>query len=60
MLLSNLNVGIVGAGGTGSALAEQLIRLGIGNLIVIDDDVFKSSNINRVYGSRVATNHSGR
>ena len=53
LLLSNLHIGIVGAGGTGSALAEQLIRLGIGNLIVIDDDVFKSSNINRVYGSRV-------
>ena len=52
-LLGRLRVGIVGAGGTGSAVAEQLIRLGIGNLLVIDGDTFKSSNINRVYGSRV-------
>jgi tRNA A37 threonylcarbamoyladenosine dehydratase len=43
----------VGAGGTGSAVAEQLIRLGIGSLLIIDDDTFNPSNISRVYGSRV-------
>lgn len=52
-LLGRLRIGVVGAGGTGSAVIEQLIRLGVGNLLIIDDDVFKSSNINRVYGSRV-------
>ena len=50
-LLRRLHVGVVGAGGTGSAVAEQLIRLGIGRLIVIDHDSFESSNVNRVYGS---------
>lgn len=50
-LLQRLHVGVVGAGGTGSAVAEQLIRLGIGRLTVIDDDSFDSSNVNRVYGS---------
>lgn len=50
-LLSRLHVGIVGAGGTGSAVAEQLIRLGVGYLTVIDDDRFAASNVNRVYGS---------
>ncbi|MGA3208776.1 MAG: ThiF family adenylyltransferase [Syntrophales bacterium] len=52
LLLGHLRIGIVGIGGTGSAVAEQLIRLGIGSLLIIDNDIFKSSNISRVYGSR--------
>jgi molybdopterin/thiamine biosynthesis adenylyltransferase len=52
-ILGNLRIGIVGAGGTGSAIGEQLIRLGVGSLLIIDDDIFKASNISRVYGSRV-------
>jgi molybdopterin/thiamine biosynthesis adenylyltransferase/proteasome lid subunit RPN8/RPN11 len=53
-LLGKIHVGIVGAGGTGSAVAEQLIRLGVGALTVSDGDTFEQSNVNRVYGSRVA------
>lgn len=52
--LQKLNVGIVGVGGTGSAVAEQLIRLGIGTLSVFDHDVLDTTNVNRVYGSRVS------
>lgn len=52
--LGKLKVGIVGLGGTGSAVAEQLIRLGVGTLYLFDHDTFKSTNINRVYGSRVS------
>jgi molybdopterin/thiamine biosynthesis adenylyltransferase len=44
-------VGIVGVGGTGSAVAEQLVRLGVKDFIVIDKDNFDSSNLTRVYGS---------
>jgi molybdopterin/thiamine biosynthesis adenylyltransferase len=52
-LLAQLRVGVVGAGGTGSAVCEQLIRLGIGELLVIDPDVINDdgSNVTRVYGS---------
>jgi len=50
-LLGRLHVGIVGAGGTGSAVAEQLVRLGLGELTIIDPDRFEPSNVNRVYGS---------
>lgn len=52
-LLAQLRVGVVGAGGTGSAVCEQLIRLGVGELLVIDPDVINDdgSNITRVYGS---------
>ncbi len=52
-LLRHLRVGVVGAGGTGSALCEQLIRLGVGNILTIDDDAISAdgSNVTRVYGS---------
>jgi ThiF family len=43
----------VGAGGTGSAVAEQLIRLGIGKIIAADAERLEDSNVTRVYGSRV-------
>lgn len=52
-LISSLHIGVVGAGGTGSAICEQLIRLGVGKLTIIDDDDFEESNVNRVYGSGV-------
>ncbi|MEQ1939389.1 ThiF family adenylyltransferase [Mesorhizobium sp. CN5-321] len=52
-LLSRLRVGIVGVGGTGSSVLEQLIRLGVGTIYISDGERFESSNVNRVYGSRV-------
>jgi molybdopterin/thiamine biosynthesis adenylyltransferase len=50
-LLKNLTVGVVGAGGTGSSVTEQLIRLGVGHLIVADGQTLDRSNVSRVYGS---------
>ena len=50
-VLRALHVAVVGAGGTGSAICEQLIRLGIGSVTVIDGGEFEVSNIGRVYGS---------
>ena len=55
-LLSNLTVGIIGVGGTGSSIAEQLIRLGVGHLIISDGQMLERSNVNRVYGSRISDN----
>lgn len=52
-LLSRLTIGIAGVGGTGSAVFEQLVRLGVGRVIVVDPDVFDHTNVNRVYGSRL-------
>ena len=49
--LSDLTIGIVGCGGTGSAVAEQLVRLGARRLILIDPDELSASNVTRVYGS---------
>lgn len=52
-LLTGLNIGIVGLGGTGSPIAEQLCRLGVGNLYLFDGDKFEDTNVNRVYGSSI-------
>lgn len=52
-LLASLHVGIVGLGGTGSPVAEQLCRLGVGRLSLFDGDVLDATNVNRVYGSKV-------
>lgn len=45
--LKNARVTVVGAGGVGGITLIQLARMGIGNLHVIDQDVFEASNINR-------------
>jgi molybdopterin/thiamine biosynthesis adenylyltransferase len=50
-LLSRLHIGVIGLGGTGSAVCEQLTRLGIGRLTICDPQDFEGTNINRVYGS---------
>jgi proteasome lid subunit RPN8/RPN11 len=52
--LSDLRVGVVGCGGTGSAVAEQLVRLGVRNFTLFDPDVLSDSNVTRVYGSTAA------
>lgn len=55
-VLGKLRVGIVGAGGTGSSTFEQLVRLGVGEILIIDPDVINDdgSNVTRVYGSAMA------
>jgi len=50
-VLHGLRVGLVGAGGTGSPIAEQLIRLGVGSIVAIDDDEVTPSTVSRGYGS---------
>lgn len=49
--LGSLQVAVVGAGGTGSAVAEQLVRLGVRHLLIADPDALEESNTSRVYGS---------
>lgn len=52
-LLGRLTIGVVGGGGTGSSVAEQLIRLGVGRLLIADPEKLDRSNVTRVYGSGV-------
>ena len=50
-LLKQLSVAVVGCGGTGSPVVQLLARLGVGRIIVIDDDVVEHSNLNRLHGA---------
>ncbi len=45
--LKNLNILIVGVGGVGGACLEALVRLGVNNITVVDNDTFSESNLNR-------------
>ena len=50
-ILGQLRVAVVGCGGTGSAVIEQLVRLGVRHLQLFDPDTLSAGNVTRVYGS---------
>ena len=50
-VLGELRVAVVGCGGTGSAVIEQLARLGVRHFHIFDPDTLTASNLTRVYGS---------
>lgn len=45
--LADFKVCVIGCGGLGGYVIEMLSRIGIGNLTVVDMDVFDESNLNR-------------
>jgi molybdopterin/thiamine biosynthesis adenylyltransferase len=47
LTLFRSRVAIIGCGGLGGYVIEQLARLGVGELVVIDPDVFEEHNLNR-------------
>ena len=49
--LRRLSIAVVGASGTGSPVVEQLMRLGAGELVIVDDDHMEDRNVNRVLNS---------
>lgn len=49
--LQRLSVAVLGASGTGSPLIEQLVRLGVGELVIVDDDHMEVRNVNRISNS---------
>jgi hypothetical protein len=50
-LLRSFSVAIVGCSGTGSIVAEQLARLGVGRLLLVDPDFVEEKNLNRILNS---------
>lgn len=46
-LLRTKKAAVIGCGGLGGYLAEYLCRIGIGEIRVVDGDVFEESNLNR-------------
>jgi len=45
--LFNSTAAIIGCGGLGGYIAEELARLGVGQLVVLDGDRFEVTNLNR-------------
>jgi hypothetical protein len=50
-MISSLKVGVIGLGGTGSVLVQQLARLGVNDYVLIDPDAVETSNLNRLAGA---------
>lgn len=50
-ILRAMHVGVIGAGGGGSMITEQLAHLGIGHLTIIDYDIVKEHNLSRIVGA---------
>lgn len=49
--LSNLTVSVAGVSGTGSIVPEQLTRLGVKRLVLVDNDVVEARNLGRILNS---------
>lgn len=49
--LADLRVAIVGLGGTGSVVAQQLAYLGVSNFLLMDPDSIEITNLNRLVGA---------
>lgn len=45
--LFNSVVAVIGCGGLGGYVIEELARLGVGQIVAVDPDVFEESNLNR-------------
>ncbi len=46
--LRRLTAAVIGCSGTGSPVVEQLARLGVGKLILVDPDKVEEKNLNRI------------
>jgi hypothetical protein len=53
-LLGAAKVALVGLGGGGSHIAQQLAHVGVGNFVLIDPDVVEDTNLNRLVGATAA------
>jgi molybdopterin-synthase adenylyltransferase len=49
--LAALTLGIVGLGGGGSHVVQQLAHIGVGGMVCVDDDIVECSNLNRLIGA---------
>jgi len=49
--IQEATVGIVGTGGVGSLVLQELVHLGVEKFIIIDDDLVEESNLSRIVGS---------
>lgn len=58
--LRRLSVAVIGCSGTGSPVIEQLARLGVGELVMVDADKIEERNINRILNATMDDVRAGR
>ncbi|MFH6966560.1 ThiF family adenylyltransferase [Flavobacterium sp. FlaQc-28] len=51
--LKQMKIGVVGCSGTGSPIIEQLVRLGVGSIVIIDPDIVEKKNLNRILNTTI-------
>jgi hypothetical protein len=51
-LLKHLTIGVIGCSGTGSPVIEQLVRLGVGKIVLVDPDKVELKNLNRILNTK--------
>jgi molybdopterin/thiamine biosynthesis adenylyltransferase len=49
--MRRLSFAVIGTSGTGSPIAEELMRLGAGEIVLVDDDRMEDRNVNRILNS---------
>lgn len=52
-ILSKITVGVIGLGGGGSHIVQQLAHLGVRNFVLFDNDVIEDSNLNRLISGTI-------
>lgn len=50
-VFEHIRVGIIGYGGGGSHIGQQLAHIGLKNLVIFDDDQVEDTNLNRLIGA---------
>ncbi len=59
-LLREMKVAVIGCSGTGSPVIEQLARLGVGKLVLVDPDKVETKNLNRILNTTEKDALAGR
>jgi hypothetical protein len=59
-ILRTFSVAVVGCSGTGSVVVEQLARLGVGRIVLVDPDIVEEKNLNRILNSGKEDVYLGR
>lgn len=58
--LQRLSIAVVGVSGTGSPVVEQLVRLGVGEVVLVDHDHVEERNVNRILHSTMKDAQQGK
>ncbi len=52
LAIQSLRIAVIGCGGTGSIVAQELAHLGATNVLLVDPDRLTKTNLNRVVGAK--------